>query len=317
MTPFRLAALAVLLASVFLAVAVPFAAVAQDQNTTTTTDATDSGFDLGGSDPIEISADNGIEWNRDAKTYTARGSAVAVQGNSELHADTLIASYTDSSSEIQHVTADGAVKIFDPSQTAYGDHAEYDRLKRLLVMTGSNLKIVNADETVTARDQFEYWQDQDVLVAKGDVFILKTDGTKINGDKVTSYFRKDAVSGKRQAYQVKAEGHVRVDTGKEIATSERGVYDPKTKIAVLTGNVVITQNKNVFRGARAEIDMDKGISRLLPAEGQRVRSTIQPKSKSTNPGPATSLTPGAGAAPPGNGIGSGGTLALDNAATVQ
>ena len=311
MTSFRSAAFAAL-----LALAAPQVAAAQDP-APATSGSTDTGFDLGGSDPIEISADNGIEWNRDAKTYTARGSAVAVQGSSELHGETLIASYTTSRSEIEHVTADGAVKILSPSQTAYGDHAEYDRMKRLLVMTGSNLKIVNTDETVTARDQFEYWQDQDILVAKGDVFILKTDGTKINGDKVTSYFRKDAVTGKRQSYQVKAEGHVRVDTGKEIATSERGVYDPKTKIAVLTGNVVITQNKNVFRGARAEIDMDKGISRLLPAEGQRVRSTIQPKSKSTNPGPATSLTPGTGAAPPGNGIGSGGTLALDNAATVQ
>jgi lipopolysaccharide export system protein LptA len=306
MTHLRPIALAVL-----LALTAPLAAVAQDQAATTR--STDSGFDLGGSDPIEISADNGIEWNREAKTYTARGSAVAVQGNSELHGETLIASYTASSSEIEHVTADGAVKIMSPSQTAYGDHAEYDRVKRLLVMTGSNLKIVNADETVTARDRFEYWQDQDVLVAKGDVFILKTDGTKIYGDKVTSYFRKDAVSGKRQAYQVKAEGHVRVDTGKEIATADRGVYDPNTKIAVLTGNVVITQNKNVFRGARAEIDMDKGISRLLPAEGERVRSTIQPKSKSNKPdqgsalpGPTTNL-----------GIGAGDTLALDNAATVQ
>jgi lipopolysaccharide export system protein LptA len=311
MTPFRLAALAAL-----LALAAPLAAVAQDQATAT---STDSGFDLGGSDPIEISADNGIEWNRDAKTYTARGSAVAVQGNTELHGETLTASYAASSSEIEHVTADGTVKIMNPGQTAYGDHAEYDRVKRLLVMTGSNLKIVNADQTVTARDQFEYWQDQDVLVAKGDVFILKADGTKINGDKVTSYFRKDAVSGKRQAFQLKAEGHVRVDTNKEIATSERGVYDPNTKIAVLTGNVVITQNKNVFRGARAEIDMDKGISRLLPAEGQRVRSTIQPKSKSNNPdqgsslpGAGTNLGPSTSAAP-----NSGDTLALDSSATVQ
>jgi lipopolysaccharide export system protein LptA len=293
----------------WLALSAPLAAVAQDQPAASPTSSTDSGFDLGGSDPIEISADNGIEWDRDAKTYTARGSAVAVQGNSELHGETLIASYTDSSSEIQHVTAIGAVKMMSPSQTAYGDHAEYDRVKRLMVMTGSNLKIVNADETVTARDQFEYWQDQDVLVATGDVFILKTDGTKINGDKVTSYFRKDAVSGKRQAYQVKAEGHVRVDTGKEIATAERGVYDPNTRIAVLTGNVVITQNKNVFRGARAEIDMDKGVSRLLPAEGQRVRSTIQPKSKASNPDQGSAL--------PGPSTGGGDTLALDNAATVQ
>jgi lipopolysaccharide export system protein LptA len=305
MTPFRLAALAAL-----LVLAAPLGAQAQDQSTTT---STDSGFDLGGTQPIEISADNGIEWNRDAKTYTARGSAVAVQGTSEIHAETLVASYTASSSEIEHVIADGAVKIMSPNQTAYGDHADYDRVKRLLVMTGSNLKIVNADQTVTARDQFEYWQDQDVMVAKGDVVILKSDGTKINGDTVTSYFRKDATTGKRAVFQVKAEGNVRVDTGKEVATSRRAAYDPNTKIAVLTGDVVITQNKNVFRGARAEIDMQKGISRLLPGEGQRVRSTIQPKSKS-NPDQGSSIPagPSTSAAPIG-----GDTLALSSTATVQ
>ncbi len=289
MIPSRLIALAAL-----LALAAPLGAVAQDQS---------SAFDFGGSQPIEISADNGIEWNREAQTYTASGNAVAVQGTSELHADKLIATYGGGGSQIDHVTAEGAVKIMSPSQTAYGDRAEYDQVKRLLVMTGSGLKIVNPNETVTARDSLEYWQDQDSLVAKGDVVILKSDGTRIDGDQVTSYFRRNA-EGKREAFQVKAEGNVKIDTGKEIATCQRAVYDPATKIAVLTGNVILTQNKNVFRGARAEIDMAKGISRLLPAEGQRVRTTIQPKQNSNQGSQAP--------APSGND-----TLALDSTATVQ
>jgi lipopolysaccharide export system protein LptA len=302
MTQFRSLALAVVLVA-----ATPFAALAQDQAAS----STDSGFDLGGAQPIEISADNGIEWNRDTKTYIARGNAVAVQGSSEVHSDTLTATYSASSSQIDHVTAEGTVKIMSPSQTAYGDRAEYDQAKRLLVMTGSGLKIVSADQTVTARDALEYWQDQDVLIAKGDVIILKSDGTKIDGDQVTSYFRKNATTGKREAFQVKAEGNVRIDTGKEIATCQRAVYDPNTRIAVLTGNVVLTQNKNVFRGARAEIDMAKGISRLLPGEGQRVRTTIQPKQKS-NQGSEVPAAPSTSAAPSGSG-----SLALGNTAAPQ
>jgi lipopolysaccharide export system protein LptA len=293
--------------AVVLVAATPFAALAQDQAAS----STDSGFDLGGAQPIEISADNGIEWNRDTKTYIARGNAVAVQGSSEVHSDTLTATYSASSSQIDHVTAEGTVKIMSPSQTAYGDRAEYDQAKRLLVMTGSGLKIVSADQTVTARDALEYWQDQDVLIAKGDVIILKSDGTKIDGDQVTSYFRKNATTGKREAFQVKAEGNVRIDTGKEIATCQRAVYDPNTRIAVLTGNVVLTQNKNVFRGARAEIDMAKGISRLLPGDGQRVRTTIQPKQKS-NQGSEVPAAPSTSVQPNGSG-----SLALGNTATLQ
>jgi lipopolysaccharide export system protein LptA len=271
MTALRTLALAAV-----LALALPFGAQAQDQPAA----SGDAGFDFGGSQPIEISADNGIEWNRDAKTYTARGNAVASQGTSELHADTLVASYSGSSNQIDHVVAEGMVKIMSPSQTAYGDHADFDQTKRLLVMTGAALKIESTDQTVTARDAFEYWQDQDALVAKGNVVIVKSDGTRISGNQVTSYFRKNAGTGKREAFQVKADGAVRIDTGKEVATCSRAVYDPATQIAVLTGNVVLTQNKNVFRGARAEIDMAKGISRLLPAPGERVRTTIQPKQKS-------------------------------------
>jgi lipopolysaccharide export system protein LptA len=274
----------------FFAFAAPVCGFAQDQSATS---SGDTGFDFGGSQPIEISADNGIEWNRDTKTYTARGNAVATQGSSEVHADTLVATYSAGSNQIDHVVAEGGVKILSPSQTGYGDRADYDQTRRLLTMTGSALKIENTSETVTAKDVFEYWQDQDALVAKGNVLIVKSDGTKINGNQVTSYFRKNPTTGKREAFQVKAEGNVRIDTGKEIATCTRAVYDPTTQIAVLTGNVVLTQNKNVFRGARAELDMAKGISRLLPAEGQRVRTTIQPKQNSNQGSsvPSTSATP--------------------------
>ena len=302
-------ALRALTIAAVLAVAAPFGALAQDQATTS---SGDTGFDFGGSQPIEISADNGIEWNRDTKTYTARGDAVASQGSSEVHADTLVATYSADSNQIEHVVAEGAVKILSPSQTAYGDRADYDQTRRLLKMTGSALKIENTGQTVTARDTFEYWQDQDALVAKGDVVVVKSDGTKINGDQITSYFRTNATSGKREAFQVKAEGHVRIDTGKEVATCARALYDPTTQIAVLTGNVVLTQNKNVFRGERAEIDMAKGISRLLPSPGQRVRTTIQPKQNSNQGSqvPSTSTVP--------NGLTSAGnnTLALQTQPVV-
>jgi lipopolysaccharide export system protein LptA len=253
---------------------------AQDQSA----GATDNGFALGGgSEPIEISADDGIEWDRDGKTYTARGNAVASQGNSEIHAQTLVASYATNSNDIDHVVADGAVKIINPNQIAYGDHADYDRTRKLLVMTGGALRIEGTAQTVTARDAFEYWQDQDVLVAKGGVVIAKSNGTTIHSDRATSYFRKNAGTGKREVFQVKAEGHVRIDTGKEIVTCERAVYDPTTQIAILTGNVVLTQGRSEFKGARAELDMNKGISKLLPAPGQRVHTTIQPKQQNANP----------------------------------
>jgi lipopolysaccharide export system protein LptA len=265
---------------------------ANPAQTGTGTGSGSGGFDFGGgSQPIEISADNGIEWSRDAKTYVARGSAVASQGNSEIHAQTLTAYYSASSSQIDRMLAEGEVKIMNPTETAYGDRADYDHIRKLLVMTGAALRIESASQTVTARDSFEYWQDQDVMVAHGNVRIVKRNGTTIDGDQVTSYFRKNADTGKREAFQVLAEGHVRIDTGKEVATCNHAVYDPTTQIAVLTGHVVLTQNRSVFQGERAEIDTNKGISRLLPAPGQRVHTIIQPKQNASPAGTTNSAAP--------------------------
>jgi lipopolysaccharide export system protein LptA len=43
--------------------------------------------------------------------------------------------------------------------------------------------------------------------------------------------------------------------------------------------VTINSKENTYRGARAELDLQNDISRLLPAPGQRVTTTIRPKDK--------------------------------------
>ena len=46
-------------------------------------------------EPLQIQADSGIEWQQDEHVYIARGNAVATRGTSEVHADTLIAHYRE------------------------------------------------------------------------------------------------------------------------------------------------------------------------------------------------------------------------------
>jgi lipopolysaccharide export system protein LptA len=279
------------IAAVLLLASCP-SAWAQETNSTNTGAATDGGggfgFDNNKGEPIEISAENGIEWKRDARTYTARGNALAQQGNTSIAADTLIA-YLDDQDELSHWEATGNVKIQTSQSTSYGDHADYQESSRLLVLTGRNLKVVTDNQTVTARDQIEYWRDKDVVVAKGAVVIVRPQkNTTIHSDEATAYFRdkvddpatpEDESGDGSEVYQVKADGHVRVDRKEQTAFSEHLAYDPKTEIAVLTGNVVIHSKDNTYRGARAELDLKNDISRLLPAPGQRVFTTIKPKDK--------------------------------------
>ena len=244
------------------------------------------GFDSNKDKPIEISAENGIEWKRDARTYTARGNALAQQGDTSIAADTLIA-YLDEQDELSHWEAFGNVKIQTGQSTSYGDHADYQESTRLLVLTGRNLKVVTENQTVTARDQIEYWRDKDIVVAKGAVVIVRPEkNTTIHSDQATAYFRdkvddpatpEDETGDGSEVYQVKSDGHVRVDREEQTAFSEHLVYDPDTEIAVLTGNVVIHSKDNTYKGGRAELDLKNDISRLLPAQGERVFTTIKPK----------------------------------------
>ena len=275
--------LGVLSAALFLTITAPQSGLAQD-----TTSGGDTGFGLGGNNkdkPLEISAENGIEWKRDARTYTARGNALAQQGDTSISADTLIA-YLDEQDEIAHWEAIGNVKIQTDQSTSYGDHADYQESSRLLVLTGRNLKVVTEKQTVTARDQIEYWRDKDIVVAKGAVVLVRpADNTTIHSDQATAYFR-DKVddpatpedeSGGSELYQVDAQGHVRVDRKEQTGFSDHLAYDPNTEIAVLTGNVVIHSKQNTYSGGRAELDLKNDISRLLPAPGQRVKTVIKPK----------------------------------------
>jgi len=289
-----------LLGAVSVALFLALAASSSAQETDSADSGGGFGFDNNKDDPIEISAENGIEWKRDTRTYTARGNALAQQGNTSIAADTLIA-YLDEEDELAHWEAIGNVKIQTSQSTSYGDHADYQESSRLLVLTGRSLKVVTDNQTVTARDQIEYWRDKDVVVAKGAVVIVRPQkNTTIHSDEATAYFRdkvddpatpEDESADGSEVYQVQAEGHVRVDRKEQTAFSDHLAYNPDTEIAVLTGNVVIHSKENTYKGGRAELDLKNDISRLLPAQGQRVFTTIKPKDKDNTTDAGTQPVP--------------------------
>jgi len=257
------------------------AAQADAANAPSTGGENDFGFDDSGK-PIEISAENGIEWRKDEKIYIARGNALAVQGDSSVQGDTLTA-YFGPDDKVTRWTAEGHVAVKTSTSTSYGDFADYDAKVRVLVLTGKNLKTVTDNETVTARDQLEYWRDKDVVVAKGNVVIVQKQ-TTVHADEAIGYFRREA-DGKKKMYQMDATGKVRIDKEKQTAFSDKLAYQPQTEIAILTGNVIIYDNGNRYEGGKAELDMKKDVSRIL-ADGTkdgRVHTVIKPKEEETAP----------------------------------
>lgn len=64
--------------------------------------------------PLEISAEESLEWHRNELFFTAKKNVRASQGKTTLHSNSLVAKYRDSdksSIDIYHIEARGSVKI--------------------------------------------------------------------------------------------------------------------------------------------------------------------------------------------------------------
>jgi lipopolysaccharide export system protein LptA len=84
--------------------------------------------------------------------------------------------------------------------------------------------------------------------------------------------------GSQNISRIEARGGVTVATKDQNASGDLGVYDLKAKTITLTGNVVVSQGKNVVRGDRVVVDTTTGFARVESgtATPSRVRALIQP-----------------------------------------
>ena len=303
--------------------------------------------------PIDIRADDGIEWQQNNRVYIARGNAQATRGQTTVFGDTLMAFYRPvcspeakaaaaqhgaatpapggrapaaktqaaqpscpdataapktaaarkdaskqdandpiggNSTEIYRIEADGHVRIATETQTIYGDHAVYDVDKALLVVTGKHLKLETPRDTLTARDDFEWYDDKQLAVARGNAVDVR-DGKRIAGDVLTAEVQKDQ-KGASHISRIDALGNVLVSSAEQIARGDAGVYNLDTGIATLTGRVTLTRGDNELKGQYAVVDLNRNISRLLSAppsakltEGrkERVAGLLVPRPKPAPP----------------------------------
>jgi lipopolysaccharide export system protein LptA len=270
------------------------------------------GLNLGGGankQPVEILADQGIEWDREAQRYVARGNASARQEDTTIYGDVLTAYYrgqTEGGTSIFRYEAQGRVRIVSPTQTAVGDKGVYDIDSGVVVLTGQHLKLTTPNEVVTARDSLEYWDVKRVAVARGDAVAVSAD-RRMTGDILTSYFvdtrtnppppgasgarkpgtkaqpaKASATGGNDRLQRIEGFGNVHVSTPTEIVRGDRGVYNADTGIAMLSDHVRITRDQNQLDGDFAEVNLNTGISRLLTRNDgtgkAQVRGLLVPQS---------------------------------------
>jgi lipopolysaccharide export system protein LptA len=226
---------------------------------------------------------NTLELDQSRKQVTAKGEAVAQQGDVQLNADTLIAFYRPKQAdgaqgrgqEIWQIEAQGQVTIRRPEQTAYADKAVYQLDEKVVRLTGGDLRIETPTATLRAQKFLEYWQGKNVGIAEGKASVQLKDQRQISADSLTAYFQADS-SDKLTLKQVIAKPNVVITTPTERIEGEEGVYDAKREFITLAGNVRMTRGTSELTGDRAEVNLRTGVSRILSQSNQKVKARVVP-----------------------------------------
>jgi lipopolysaccharide export system protein LptA len=236
----------------------------------------------GGNDrtPIEITAQEGIEWQQKARAYIARGRAHAAQGNSQVDADQLVAYYEGGEGQATRITridADGSVKLTSPSGVATGTKAVYNVVQGILVLTGRP-QLTTPTDRINARDSIEYWRDKNIVVARGDSVAVRED-KRLSADVLVGNIA-TAKDGTEKIVRIDAYDNVVVVTPTDTVRAARGSYGVETGIAQLTGSVKITRcDGTQLNGNEAQVDMNSGRATLTSGPGGPVRGIIVPGEK--------------------------------------
>jgi lipopolysaccharide export system protein LptA len=83
--------------------------------------------------------------------------------------------------------------------------------------------------------------------------------------------------------KIYAQGKVVIDAPSGVATGDNGVYDVNPRIITLTGNVVLTKEKNVMRGQQLVVNLITGQATLDGGQGKsgRVQALFTPNNNQT------------------------------------
>jgi len=232
--------------------------------------------------PLEITADTALEWNRDKKQYIARTNAKAVQGDFSVSANTLIADYRegkDGATQIYRLTAEGHAVVVSGTSSVTGSKAVYEVDSGKATVTGQNLLLTGTNLQVTAKEKFEYFANEGKLIAYGRPLVTSGEDT-LEADQVIAWTtpqgeRTNAATGDLK--KAEATGNVVIKTPSQTALGDKATYDAPTSMAYLIGNAKVTSGTDTLSGERAEVNLKTKVSRMIGNNGQgRVKGIFYP-----------------------------------------
>ena len=132
-------------------------------------------------------------------------------------------------------------------------------------------------------DTLEVLDDEKRAIFRGNVEAVQGGMTLRSRELLVHYDGGEGLSGSNSRItKIRADGTVLITTEKQqTATSDWAIFDVKSQLVTIGGNVVLSQGENVIKGDRLVIDLKTGRSRFenegQVAEKKRVRGIFKPK----------------------------------------
>ena len=222
--------------------------------------------------PIEIFADDGIEWHKNKSKYVALGNAKALSGSLSLESDKIEAFYKENDSSNMNITEVRAKKnvvVQDKKmKITGGDYAEYKILKDYFFINGKNIILTSEKNILKSNKKLEYWRSKNIAIATGKAEAQKNNEFVVLADKLVWYLQEK--NQKTTVKKLLGFNNVSIKTNNEVAFSDKAIYNNETEICKLYGNVKLQRGESFLIGEYAEVDLRSGISKLLPAPGTKL-----------------------------------------------
>jgi lipopolysaccharide export system protein LptA len=156
----------------------------------------------------------------------------------------------------------------------------------------SGLKLSRDKPIQIESDKLEVRQADSVAVFTGNVSVVQGP-TVLKSGKMTVYYVKDAgaagkgteaagaaMTGSADIDRLEVDNKVYIKSDDQVATGDRGSFDMKTEVLVLSGSkVVLSQGDNVLVGCKLTVQMKSGLAQVDPCKGERVIMSIEPPAK--------------------------------------
>ena len=222
--------------------------------------------------PIEIFADDGIEWHKNKSKYVALGNAKALSGSLSLESDKIEAFYKENDSSNMNITEVRAKKNVvvqdEKMKITGGEYAEYKILKDYFIINGNNITLTSEKNILKSNKKLEYWRSKNIAIATGKAEAKKDNEFVVLADKLVWYLQER--NQKTTVKKLLGFNNVSIKTNNEVAFGDKAIYNNDTEICKLFGNVKLQRGESFLIGEYAEVDLRSGISKLLPAPGTKL-----------------------------------------------